>query len=61
MNEDEANIVLEILLIKRALLKLIWNNKKKRLVRLFSAIKEVLMKSLFLTSRCTTATVIKTS
>jgi hypothetical protein len=40
--------------LERAICKLIWNNQKLRIAKLFSSIKELLGLSPFLTSSCTT-------
>jgi hypothetical protein len=40
--------------LERAICKFIWNNKKPRIVKVFSTIKELLVESPSLTSSCTT-------
>ena len=40
--------------LERAILKFIWNNKKPRIAKLFSTIKEILGVSVSLTSSSTT-------
>jgi hypothetical protein len=54
-NATPIKIITQFLIeIERAIFKFIWNNKKPRVSKTFSTVKELLVKSLYLTSSCST-------